>query len=157
MGRLYAKIRAKFPKETVNAGQNESLSFVVSNPVAGVVDTDDTQNDLPIYEATAKELSYWHAFGCNGFLQTLLREYDLDYGSANIAAYDYFKIGMDEKRHVATFAIDATHYHLIQFDKYNAQPLDKVEARRVLEKISAIRIATRRYKDFCGFQIECFD
>ena len=157
MGRFYAKIRAKFPKETVNAGQNESLSLVVSTPVAGVVDTDDTQNDLPIYEATAKELSYWHAFGCNVFLQMLLREYDLDYGSANVAAYQHFKIGMDEKRHAATFAIDATHYYLIQFDKYNAQPEDKVQARLVLEKISAIRLVTRHFENFGGFQIECFD
>lgn len=75
MGRLYAKIRAKFPKETVEEEQSNcvtsavprDLSLVVSNTQAGLVDTDDTQDELPIYEATAREINYWHAFGCNVF------------------------------------------------------------------------------------------
>ncbi|MBQ6780713.1 MAG: hypothetical protein IJP62_05710, partial [Treponema sp.] len=116
-----------------------------------------TTDDLPIYEATAAQINYWHAFGCNGFLQDFLREYDLDYASANVAAYNHFKIGLDEKRHVATFAIDDTHYYAIQFNEWNTAPMNEEEARLVLEKISSIRIATSRYKDFCGFQIECFD
>ena len=155
MGRLYAKIRAKFPKETVDAGENERLSLVISHTAEDVIDIDDTQSDLPIYEATAKEISYWHASGDNVFLQTLLREYDLDY--SNSAAYNHFKIGLDEKRHVATFAVDNTHYYQIAFDEYNAAPLDRDEARRVLERISAIRYDIRRIENFCGFQIERFD
>ena len=116
-----------------------------------------TTDDLPIYEATAAQINYWHAFGCNVFLQTLLREYDLDYSSPNVAAFNHFKIGMDEKRLVATFEIDDIHYYAIAFDEYNASPLNRNQARLVLEKISAIRIATSRFKAFCGFQVEYFD
>ena len=157
MGRLYAKIRAKFPKETVDAGENERLSLVISHTAEDVIDIDDTQSELPIYEATAEKISYWHASGDNVFLQTLLREYDLDNSSPNIAAFNHFKIGMDEKRHVATFAIDNTHYYQIQFNSYDTAPLDKDVARRVLERISAIRYDIRRIENFCGFQIERFD
>ena len=113
--------------------------------------------ELPIYEATPAEINYWHAFGCNGWLQTLLREYDLDYASANVAAYNHFKIGLDEKRHVATFAIDDTHYYAIEFNKWNSAPVNKTQAQKVWEKVSAIRIATRHFENFCGVEIERFD
>ena len=112
---------------------------------------------LPVYKATHAEINYWHASGCNVFLQTLLREYDLDNSSANVAAYNHFKIGLDEKRHVATFAIDDTHFYAIEFNKWNCAPLNKARARGVLEKISAIRIATSRFENFCGVPIERFD
>ena len=111
-------------------------------------------DDLPIYEATAAQINYWHALGSNVFLQTLLRQYDLDFSYPS--AYSHFKIGLDEARHVATFAVDDTHYYAIQFNEWNCAPVTTTEARLVLEKISAIRLATRRFKDFCGFQIECF-
>ena len=114
-----------------------------------------TADDLPIYEATAAQINYWHAFGSNVFLQVLLSEYDLDY--SHPSAYNHFKIGLDEKRHIATFAIDDTHYHAIGFNKWNTAPVNKKEARLVLEKISLIRTATGRFKNFCGFQVEYFD
>lgn len=114
-------------------------------------------DDLPIYEATPAQINYWHSYGSNVFLQTLLREYDLDHASPNVAAYNHFKIGVDTKSHRATFAIDATHYLAIDFNQWNSAPLDKTQAQRVLEEISAIRLATRRFKDFCGVQLEYFD
>lgn len=95
--------------------------------------------------------------GYNGFLQTLLRQYDLDGYPPNKNAFEHFKIGMDTKRHVATFFVDNTHYHVIHFDKYNAAPLCYNEARRVLEKISELRRQRSYQKEFCGFWFERFD
>ena len=120
--------------------------------------TEETaEEELPIYEATLAEINYWHAWGCNEFLQILLREYNLDVSSHNLHAYNHFKIGMDNKRHMATFAIDDTHYYAIEFNRWNSAPVNKAQARKVLEKISAIRIATRRFENFCGIESERFD
>ena len=157
MGRLYAKIRAKFPKETVDAGENERLSLVISHTAEDVIDIDDTQRELPIYEATTKEINYWHAFGSNVFLQMLLRRYELDFSAANVKAYNYFRIGYDEKKHRATFALDDIHFYVIDFNDYDSAPLDAKEARLVLEKISQIREEKSKQRKFCGFQIEYFD
>ena len=145
------------PMDFVSETTQDFSQDVATEKLATGEMTTATADDLPIYEATAAQIEYWHAFGSNGFLQDLLREYDLDYSSANVATYNHFKIGLDEKRHVATFAIDATHYLAIDFNQWNSASLDRTQARRVLEKISAIRFATRRFKDFCGFQIEYFD
>ena len=93
--------------------------------------------ELPIYEATAAQINYWHAFGNNVFLQTLLREYDLDDSSLNLHRYNRYKIGFDEKTHTATFAIDDTHYYAIDFNQWNSAPLDRTQACRVFEKICA--------------------
>lgn len=101
---------------------------------------DKPTKKLPIFEATTKQLDYWHAFGCNVFLQSLLRRYDLDFYSYNLPAYDGFKIGFDDKRHVATFAIDETHYHMIQFNKFNSAPVNSDDAESVLEEIQRLRI-----------------
>lgn len=114
-------------------------------------------NGLPIYEATAKEINFWHANAPRVFLQALLRDYQLDISSPNVAAHNYFKVGFDTKAHRATFALDDIHYLAIEFNQWNSAPLDKTQARLVLEKICAIRIATRRFKTFCGVQIEYFD
>lgn len=103
-------------------------------------------DDLPIFEATAKEINLWHAYGSNVFLQALLHEYQLDISSPNLAAYNYFKVGFDTKAHRAIFALDDIHYLAIEFNQWNSAPLDKTQARLVLEKICAIRIATRRFK-----------
>ena len=111
--------------------------------------------EMPLEEATARELEYWHSYGGNVFLQTLHRRYALDY--ANPAAYSHFKIGYDPKRHVATFAVDATHYYIIKFDQFDAQPINHNDANRVLEKISELRRARSYRKDFCGVMIESFD
>ena len=114
-------------------------------------------NGLPIYEATPAQINYWHGHGSSVFLQSLLRKYQLDNSSPNVAAYNYFKIGLDTKRHRATFALDNNRYLAIEFNQWNSAPLDKTQARLVLEKICAIRIATIRFKTFCGVQIEYFD
>lgn len=144
----------------------EAVDTVSVPPVLKLVDTsaEDTEvdDDLPLYTATYKEISFWHASGCNGFLQDLLRQYDLDYGSPNVAAYNHFQIGMDTKRHVATFAIaidrgnNKAQYYVIHFDKYNAAPLDDDEARRVLEKVSELRRQRSYRKEFCGYMLEYF-
>ena len=126
------------------------IAEVQSADVATVPD-----DSLPIYEATPAQINYWHGHGSNVFLQALLREYDLDY--SHPSAYNHFKIGLDTKRHVATFALDDNHYLAIELNQWNSAPLDKTQARLVLEKICAIRIATRRFKTFCGVQIEYFD
>ena len=145
---LKARLMALLADEEEEIQPN--ISF--EKPLADV--TNEEPLELPIYSATAAQIEYWHAFGCNGHLQTLLREYDLDY--SNPSAYNHFKIGMDEKRHVATFAIDDTHYYAIEFNKWNSAPVNKTQAREVLEKVSAIRIATRRFENFCGVEIERF-
>ena len=143
--------------------ENEELSEEVARREEAQPQIDSVSSptvatkELPIYEATPAEINYWHASGSNVFLQTLLREYDLDNSSANVAAYNHFKIGLDEKRHVATFAIDDTHFYAIEFNKWNCAPVNKTRAQEVLEKISAIRIATSRFENFCGVEIERFD
>lgn len=97
--------------------------------------------DLPIYEATAKEINLWHAYGVNVALQALLREYQLDISSPNVAAYNFFKIGLDTKRYRATFAIDDTHYFAIDFNQSNSAPLDRRQACRVLAHVQHLRIS----------------
>ena len=114
--------------------------IMMTEPPIGsaVVVPEEQVDDLPIYEATPKEINYWHAFGSNVFLQNLLRQYDLDFSSENVQVYNYFKIGFDEKTHRATFAIDDTHYYAIAFDNYNASPLSSSDARKVLLKVNQI-------------------
>ena len=96
--------------------------------------------NLPILEATTRELDYWHAAGCNLFLQSLLRQFDLDYSSDNRRAYDEFRIGFDDRRHVATFAISPTRYHVIQFNETNSAPVNRDDAENVLSEIQRLRI-----------------
>lgn len=112
--------------------------------------------DLPIHEAPAAMIDYWHAYGSNGFLQMLLREYDLDFYH-NVHAYDHFKIGMNEATHEATFALDDEHYCTITFNAKHTAPLDRQQAYRVLEFINRLREETRHYEDFCGVMVERFD
>lgn len=95
---------------------------------------------LPIYTATTQQLNRWHASGCNLFLQNLLREYDLDFSSYNLHAYDEFKIGFDDDRHVATFAVDETHYYIIRFNERNSAPANRDDAESVLAEIQRLRI-----------------
>ena len=156
-----APVQSVTPNETPRA----PVSAAVAEPAA-VDSTEELttcetpaqiDDELPIYEATPAQINRWHSYSNNGFLQTMLSEYDLDYASANVAALNHFKIGLDKTRHVATFAIDDTHYYAIQFNEFNTEPVNREEARRVLEKISALRIERRRFKDFCGYQVEYFD
>ena len=94
--------------------------------------------DLPIYETTAKEMNFLHAFGNLCELQTLLQKYDLGFGSRD-HAYDKFKVGYNQEEHYASFAIDDTHYYKIQFTEYDGEPIDRQAAKKVLEKINAMR------------------
>ena len=103
--------------------------------------------ELPIFAATTRELDYWHASGSNLFLQSLLRQFDLDYSSDNRRAYDEFKIGFDDRRHVATFAIDETRYHVIQFNETNSAPVNRDDAENVLSEIQRLRILRDGQRD----------
>lgn len=98
---------------------------------------DVAKGELPIFEATPAQINYWHASGANIFLQQLLRGYDLDF-YYNVGKYNRYKIGYDDKQHVATFALDDTHYYAIAFDKYDASPLIYSDACLVLEKINQL-------------------
>lgn len=149
---------AKLPKEFATTTTKMPLETSIDLETKTEQENADVMTkELPIYETTAAQIEYWHAYGDNVFLQKLLREYDLDCESPNVAAYNHFKIGLDEKRHVATFAVDETHYYAIKFNQWNSAPVNQVEALLVLEKISAIRFATRHFKNFCDVQIEYFD
>lgn len=176
MGRYYSKIKSLFetgsngesnaPPETVTATTTEkprSLKEFLNPPlrikiiIQCVKNCADTPNELPIYEATTRELNKWHANGCNVFLQDLLREYELDFSSKNVAASSHFKIGYDYQNHRATFALDDTHFHAIEFNKYDAAPVDDDAARRVLERIAQLRQARSKRREFCGYMLEYFD
>lgn len=143
-----------------NQQQADTAPYTVLSSVDTSAEDTTVDDDLPIYTATYKEISYWHAC-CNGFLQDLLRQYDLGWGSPS--AFSHFQIGIDEKRHLATFAIaidkanDKALYYAFEFDKYNAAPLDNAEARRVLEKVSELRRQRSYRKEFCGYMLEYFD
>lgn len=147
-------------KVTTSTDPSDSVPVQDTADVPDVV-LDDVDN-LPIYEAPAAMIDYWHAFGDNGFLQMMLRRYALDYASPNVHAFNHFKIGLNETRHEATFAIDyaagkTVRYYAIPFNKKNTAPIDKKQARRVLEKVSQLREARRRFENFCGVMIEQFD
>lgn len=138
----------------------DDVENVVGHPVEtspAPVPNVEPVEEITVYTATPAEINYWHAHGSNVFLQTMLREYDLNNSSENVAAYNHFRIGLDEKNHRATFAIDDVHYLAIEFNQRNCAPVDKTQARRVLEKICAIRIASSRFVIFCGIEIERFD
>ena len=95
-------------------------------------------DDLPIYTATTAEINLWHGFGSKCELQDLLQECDLGFGSRD-HAYDKFKVGYNQEEHYASFAIDETHYYKIQFTEYDGEPIDRQAAKKVLEKINAMR------------------
>lgn len=135
--------------ESISDNSPEKISFaepavntlVESNTTYyGVSSVANTSDELPLYEATTLEINRWHAFGFNLFLQTLLKEYDLGgYDSWTTWAFERFKIGMNYEQHEAIFAVDDTHFYKIPFDKFNATPMDKQQARCVLEKVSRLR------------------
>lgn len=115
-------------------------------------------DDLPLYTATEAEREFWRQ---NAFkedaLQDLLRPYDLDGYPPNRNAFSHFRIGFDEKRHFATFFVDAKRYHIIAFDRNNSAPIDDAEARRVLERISELRRQRSRLRLIDGELFERFD
>ena len=95
-------------------------------------------DDLPIYTATTAEINLWHGFGSKCELQDLVQECDLGFGGRD-HAYDKFKVGYNQEEHYASFAIDDTHYYKIQFTEYDGEPIDRQAAKKVLEKINAMR------------------
>lgn len=96
--------------------------------------------EFPIYETTTRQLDYWHAFGSNLWLQMLLRQYQLDFSTYENRAFDEFRVGFDERRHVATFAIDETHYYTIQFNEKNSAPVNRDDADLVLKEIQRLQV-----------------
>lgn len=148
------------PESKPEMSQSKVVSLGASSPLVVTLEEED-ELDLPIYEATEKELDCWHTHGTHGGLQSLLREYDLEYSGRNVAAYCFFRVGYDKTTHRATFVInpthDPTHYHAIDFNANDSAPLNKTQARRVLEKISATRKARSRILDRgWGFTQEFF-
>lgn len=117
---------------------SESAELEKSMSAEENLDSEKVADDLPIYEATLEEINWWHAFGSMCELQRLLQEYGLGFGSLD-KAYDRFKIGYNEEGHFASFAIDDTHYYKIQFTEYDGEPIDRQEAKKVLEKINTMR------------------
>ena len=94
-----------------------------------------TADDVPIFTATSKEIEYWHAC-VNIHVLDFLRLYDLDRGTI---AFDAFKIGVDEKTHSATFALDDTHYLKFELNDTNVRPMDEAQAEKILQKINSMR------------------
>ena len=121
-------------------------------------DTEVAQvDDLPLYTATEAEREFWRKSAFKDALQDLLRQYDLDGYPPNRGAFRHFRIGFDVKRHVATFFVDKTHYHVIPFDKDDSAPVDDNEARRVLKRISELRQQRSYFRLIDGDLIERFD
>lgn len=150
---------AQVSTSTTESAPNDSVPAQATTDVPAVVP--DNVDNLPIYEAPAAMIDYWHAFGCHLFLNMLLRQYALDCAQ-NGSAHNHFKIGLNEIRHEATFAIDyaagkTVRYYAIPFNEKNTAPIDKNQARRVLEKVSQLREARRRFEKFGEFMIEQFD
>ena len=92
-------------------------------------------DDVPIYTATKDEIEYWHAC-VNIHILDFLLPYDLGRGSI---AFESFRIGVDEKSHATTFALDDTHYLKFDLNDTNVRPLDKKQAEKVLRKVNAMR------------------
>lgn len=94
-----------------------------------------TIDDVPIYTATAKEIHYWHAC-VNIYILDFLYPYDLSRGTV---AFESFRIGVDDEKHAATFALDDTHYLKIDLNDTNVWAIDEEQAEKVLRKVNAMR------------------
>lgn len=128
MSRLKAKIL-----ELLADAEDDVMAGNIALDVSKV---EEKSKEPEIYEATAAEINYWHAFSFKVSLQDFLRRYGLDYsGVANIRWYNKNKLGYDQRRHAAIFALDDTHYYKIEFDSRDVEPLNCSEAELVLERI----------------------
>ena len=114
--------------------------------IAAAIVEKPTDDDVPIYTATAKEIHYWHAC-VNIHVLDFLRLYDLDRGTI---AFDSFKIGVDEKTHSATFALDDTHYLKFELNDTNVRPMDEAQAEKVLRKINSMRFEKNKKYPYRG-------
>ena len=124
------KISVDVPK-VENAAKSENVAKKSVEPSPSIQSADD----VPIYTATTEEINYWHAC-VNIHVLDFLRWYDFDRQSA---AFDGFKIGVDEKRHAVTFALDDTHYLKFDLNDTNVRPLDEEQAEKVLRRANAMR------------------
>lgn len=159
MGRLKERLLALLADDDDNQQQANTAT---NNTVLLSVDTsakDTAQvDDLPLYTATEAERDFWRKSAFKDALQDLLRQFNLDGYPPNRGAFRHFRIGFDVKRHVATFFVDKTHYHVIRFDSNDTTPLDDNEARRVLKRISDLRQQRSYFRLIDGeFLFECFD
>ncbi len=96
---------------------------------------DFENDDVPIYTAEQGKIEYWHAC-VNIHVLDFLRLYDLDRGTI---AFDAFKIGVDEQKHSATFALDDTHFLKFELNDTNVRPMDEAQAEKVLQKVNSLR------------------
>lgn len=110
----------------------------VQHTAADVSKEKSTADDsVEIFTATEKEIADWHSNVSNGFVQNILRPYELDFGSV---AIDALKIGLDEKTHSINFVIDDDgHCMRIQLTDNNVEIADENAAEKVFEKIGGIR------------------
>lgn len=98
---------------------------------------DSVTDSVEIFQATEKEISDWHANISYGFVQKILRPYELGFGSV---ALDALKIGFDAETHSITFLIDDDwHYIKIQLTDNNVEIADERAAQKVFEYIGGIR------------------
>lgn len=125
---------------------------------APVGDPDEpTFDDVIVYEATKEQIDRWHNATYHISLFHMLKEYQLEECGKNRAANEYFRVGFDEKRLFATFAISDTRYLAIPIKGfYPGRPVDQEQADRVISKINQLRQAHHYFENFCGIQVECF-
>lgn len=123
----------------VISATNEENSIGVTEKNSAVQDvlipSADVADDVLIFTATSKEIEYWHAC-VNIHVLDFLRLYDLDRGTI---AFDSFKIGVNEKNHSVTFALDDTHFLKFELNDTNVRPMDEAQAEKVLQKVNSLR------------------
>ena len=139
MENLEQKIMEWLKAENLSNCDNVQRQEPVTESEEKIFDNKKTSvDDLPIYTATSAEINLWHGYGSKCELQDLLQECNLGFGSRG-DAYNKFKIGYNVKEHYASFAINETHYYKIQFTEYDGEPINRKAAKKVLEKINAMR------------------
>ena len=87
---------------------------------------------VKVYEATAEEIAYWHAFGGLCEVQDILRAHGMGYGSRQ---YDKLQTGYNEKNHEMTIALSANRYCKIPFTESDGEPLSEEKANSILTAV----------------------
>lgn len=103
--------------------------------------TDDTADDLLVYETTPAQIDAWHVWKDFYTLRNFLYQHDWIWYH-KILSYDEFKVGLDRNKTCqrATFAIDDSgRYLAFEFDEKTGQAKDYAYACRVLAKINSRR------------------
>ena len=95
-------------------------------------------DDLPIYEATAEQLTAWHEKGERHLpLWQYLTADHLYFYSKICCDYRLFNVGYNFEEHFASFQLDETHYYRLQFDVTDTMPIDP-NAGRLLPRLHEI-------------------